>query len=74
MTFIIEEKTQNINNNVIANLESYFQTTIEYLDKFKWVYDFQTTQLFTTKLFTHQFKQEVNISFKIKILLILIIF
>lgn len=43
-------------------LNFYFKENIKFLNQYKWLYDFQMTELFCHSLFTEQFKQEVNSS------------
>lgn len=61
MTFNIDLNTNSENSlqSLTHHLGNYFEATIKFLNEFKWIYDFQTTELFTSKLFTHHFKQEV---------------
>jgi len=43
------------------NLIAYFKESISFLNRFKWIYDFQTIELFNhSSLFTQQFPNEVR--------------
>lgn len=47
------------NKDEYDNLIDYFEANILFLNEFKWIYDFQMTELFCHSLFSKQFPTDV---------------